>query len=349
MKNINIKVDRQTSMVYLNTNIIGNDGENLQGDIIFSFENGFVNGQARLEYETKGEKRYLFLTKEEETYKTPIKYVLTKNGAINMQLVITEGTEDEEIPIFKSNVFYVYCNNSINAEVEEAEGYNQWIDVANQKLNTIDVAVEQASNLNADVVKQGAVSTLTIVNKENEEKVVDVYDGETPTLEIGTTTTSNPGTNASVTMTQDGINYTLDFVIPRGDKGDKGDKGEKGDAGEKGIQGIQGPKGETGAKGSTGPQGPKGDKGDTGSTGATGKDGVTPTLKVGTTTTGDAGTNANVTMTKSDNTYTLNFTIPKGEPGENGSSGEVDLSNYYTKDQVDAKFDALVDGNEVSY
>lgn len=259
-------------MVYLDNNNLGNEGENLQGDIVFSFVEEFVEGQARLEYELEGQKQYLFLTKENKTYKTPIKAVLTKQGQINMQLVITEGTEDEEIPIFKSNVFYVYCNNSINAEVEEAEGYNQWIDVANQKLNTIDVAVEQASNLNADVVKQGAVSTLTIVNKENEEKVVDVYDGETPTLEIGTTTTSNPGTNASVTMTQDGINYTLDFVIPRGDKGDKG---EKGDAGEKGIQGIQGPKGETGAKGSTGPQGPKGDKGDTGSVGPTGPQGKT--------------------------------------------------------------------------
>ena len=87
-------------MVYLENNNLGNEGENLQGDIVFSFIDEFVEGQARLEYELEGEKKYLFLTKENKTYKTPIKAVLTKQGQINMQLVITEGTEDEEIPIF---------------------------------------------------------------------------------------------------------------------------------------------------------------------------------------------------------------------------------------------------------
>lgn len=46
MKNINIKVDRNTSYVNLPTGELGISGENLQGNIIIEFENGFVNGVA---------------------------------------------------------------------------------------------------------------------------------------------------------------------------------------------------------------------------------------------------------------------------------------------------------------
>ena len=67
----------------------------------------------------------------------------------------------------------------------------------------------------------------------------------------------------------------------------------------------------------------KGDKGDTGATGADGvkgQDGITPTLRVGSVTTLEAGNNATVTMSESNNEYTLNFGIPKGASGSGGSS-----------------------------
>lgn len=103
----------------------------------------------------------------------------------------------------------------------------------------------------------------------------------------------------------------------------KGDKGDKGDAGEKGDTGAKGEKGDTGAKGDKGDTGAKGDKGDKGDTGATGANGITPTLKVGSTSTGNAGTNASVTMTDNNNVYTLNFVIPKGDKGDTGAKGEA--------------------------
>jgi microcystin-dependent protein len=52
-----------------------------------------------------------------------------------------------------------------------------------------------------------------------------------------------------------------------------------------------------------------------------GSDGVTPTLQMGTVTTGAAGTSASATMTKSGNTYTINLTIPRGNTGSTGSTG----------------------------
>ena len=56
MKEILINVSKETRMVDLNKSVIGNDGENLQGKLVFTFVDEFVNGQARLEYEIKGNK-----------------------------------------------------------------------------------------------------------------------------------------------------------------------------------------------------------------------------------------------------------------------------------------------------
>ena len=228
-------------------------------------------------------------------------------------------------------------------------------------------------------------------------------DGITPTLKVGSTSTGNAGTNANVTMTNSNNVYTLNFVIPKGEKGDTGAAGAagaKGQDGAKGADGItptlkvgtvttlaagsnatvtmsennnvytlnfgipKGNKGDTGASGGSGettvvnptitigtvtngdtasatitgdspnytlnlvlPKGAKGDKGDAGAKGAKGDagekgaDGVTPTIAVGTTTTGEAGTNASVTMSKSGTTYTFNFVIPKGAKGDTGAAG----------------------------
>ena len=100
MKEILINVSKETRMVDLNKSVIGNDGENLQGKLIFTFIDDFVNGQARLEYEIKGNKNYILLDKKNDTYTIPVKNVITKEGQIDMQLVITEGTNEEEIPVF---------------------------------------------------------------------------------------------------------------------------------------------------------------------------------------------------------------------------------------------------------
>lgn len=61
-------------------------------------------------------------------------------------------------------------------------------------------------------------------------------------------------------------------------------------------------------------------KGDKGADGVKGQDGITPTLRVGSVTTLEAGNNATVTMSESNNEYTLNFGIPKGASGSGGSS-----------------------------
>lgn len=190
-------------------------------------------------------------------------------------------------------------------------------------------------------------------------------DGITPTLKVGTVTTLAAGSNATVTMSKNNNEYTLNFGIPKGNKGDTGASGGSGETtvvnptitigtvtngdtasatitgdspnytlnlvlpkGDKGVKGDKGDKGDAGAKGADGTKGEKGDRGEKGA------DGVTPTFEVGTVSTGAAGSTATVTVTGTAPNYVLNFTIPKGDKGDKGDAGEagtggnVDLTDY---------------------
>lgn len=57
-------------------------------------------------------------------------------------------------------------------------------------------------------------------------------DGVSATIEVGTVTSSEPGTQPTITNVGDSTNAIFNFTIPKGAKGDKGDQGEKGEPGE---------------------------------------------------------------------------------------------------------------------
>lgn len=93
----------------------------------------------------------------------------------------------------------------------------------------------------------------------------------------------------------------------QGPKGERGDTGPQGLQGEQGLQGIQGPQGIQGATGAA------------------------ATIKIGTVTTGAAGTAAKVVNSGTTSAAVLDFTIPQGAKGEKGEQGTVDsgaLSGY---------------------
>ena len=138
-------------------------------------------------------------------------------------------------------------------------------------------------------------------------------DPSTPTLTIGTVTTGEPGSEAAASITGTAPNFVLNLTIPQGEVGPQGPQGE---------QGETGPQGETGAQGEVGPQGPAGEPGPAGpqgEPGPAGEDGLTPTLTIGTVTTGAPGTDAEATITGTAPNFVLNLTIPQGEPGTPGA------------------------------
>jgi len=114
------------------------------------------------------------------------------------------------------------------------------------------------------------------------------------TIDVGTTTTGEAGTPASVINSGTSENVILDFVIPQG------------------IQGEVGPQGPQGIQGIAGPAGPQGE------------DGITPTLAIGTVTTGAPGSEAAASITGDAPNYVLNLTIPQGLPG-----AITDFADYY--------------------
>lgn len=73
--------------------------------------------------------------------------------------------------------------------------------------------------------------------------------------------------------------------------------------------------GPTGPTGPTGPIGLTGATGPTGVDGADGLDGETPTITIGTVTTGAPGTQAAASITGTPPDYVLNLTIPQGPTG----------------------------------
>ena len=158
-------------------------------------------------------------------------------------------------------------------------------------------------------------------------------DGTAATIQVGTTTTGAPGTNASVTNTGTESNAVLNFVIPAGTTGATGANGATGADGTAAT--IQVGTTTTGAPGTnasvtnTGTESnavlnfviPAGTTGATGANGATGADGTAATIQVGTTTTGAPGTNASVTNTGTESNAVLNFVIPAGTTGATGANG----------------------------
>ena len=67
--------------------------------------------------------------------------------------------------------------------------------------------------------------------------------GDTETFVIGNTITGIEGENAKVIDNKKGLEHTLEFIIPKGDKGDIGPQGEIGPTGPKGDIGPTGPQG----------------------------------------------------------------------------------------------------------
>lgn len=121
------------------------------------------------------------------------------------------------------------------------------------------------------------------------------------TMTVGTTTTLEAGSDATVTNVGTSTDPILNFGIPRGVKGDKGDTGAKGDTGN------------------TGPQGAKGDKGDTGNTGAT------PSITMTATADAQSSATPSVTVNKGGTdenpTFALAFSGLKGAKGDTGATG----------------------------
>lgn len=274
-KDINIKV-LSNSMIILDKTVLGISGENLQGKIIFNFEE-FVDGVAWLEIEKEnGEKGYIQMTKENKTYTLEIKSsLLNQAGYIYMQLRITQDENVNGIPVFKSKKFYVEVLNAINATTTIEDDYPSIIDIVNTKQDKL-TAGENIT------IKDNVISA----NVEGTVNKTYVDEQDTKTLESAKQYADNQVqtiVETYVTEHKEELRGEKGDTGPQGEQGPKGDtgdtgpqglKGDTGETGPQGPQGVQGKQGPQGEQGIQGPAGPQGEKGADGKNGINGKDGT---------------------------------------------------------------------------
>lgn len=176
-------------------------------------------------------------------------------------------------------------------------------------------------------------------------------------IEIGETTTGEPGTPANVTNSGTNTAPVLNFTIPEGEKGDAAtiqvgevtasDPGSEPQVKNSGTENAAVfdfvlPRGQTGPTGSaatieventvTGEPGTQASVENVGTTGAaklrftiprgnTGQNGVTPTLAAGNVETLEPGQPATASVTGDGPEYKINLGIPQGKTGETGAQG----------------------------
>jgi len=142
-------------------------------------------------------------------------------------------------------------------------------------------------------IERHAVATDALLNR------MDEGIAKANNVSVGTVeTTDEP--SVEIVENENGDGYTMNFGVPKGEKGDKGD---------------QGPAGADGAEG------------------APGADGAAATITVGNVTTGEAGTDASVSNSGTENAAVLDFVIPRGAdgaPGADGAAATVTVGNVTT-------------------
>lgn len=118
----------------------------------------------------------------------------------------------------------------------------------NTKLDEMDSAIQSVANLDIDVEKVEDTTTVTITRQDGSQKSENIEDGldgvslenmeiinkdlyvtyggntndlgqVAPNIQIGTTTTGSPSTNASVENVGTDLNPILNFTIPKGEAG----------------------------------------------------------------------------------------------------------------------------------
>lgn len=118
MDNVIITVNSEKRTVLVKPEKIAICGENLQGQFIVEFADTFIDGEARLDVLICSckKKGYIALTKSGSTYAGDILSSITcHDGKVKMQVVIKQTTTNGSTPIFKSEIFEVFVEDSINA------------------------------------------------------------------------------------------------------------------------------------------------------------------------------------------------------------------------------------------
>ena len=309
MNNIQIHINKNTRKVNFSADFIGVSGENLQSNLIFSFDDEFINGDAFLEIDNGINKYVAQMAKDGQTYILPIKNsLLSVAGDLACQVRIDTPVTEEETAVYKTERFYLKILYAVNATQTIPEEYDTWIEELTEAINRANAISEDLENKRDTDYYRGATGA-AIVNTEyigedvsGGNRYRQTFDngmtaefvapkgeageqgpqgeqgekgdkGETGATIVSTVLIGQDEYGGNIYRQTFSNGTTAMFTAPKGATGAQGPQGATGAQGPQGIQGIQGEKGDTGAQGPKGDTGETGPKGDTGATGAQGPKG----------------------------------------------------------------------------
>ena len=129
---------------------IGNEQQNLQNKLKFEFEDEIVEGQAWLEYEIDGVKKFTPMEKYEKGYQVDIKNSLLTGNQVSVDLKITQDEEPEGVPVFVTNIVTFDVEQTINAEKELIENYSDFVSEAKKVIDKIELTGDGNKYLSDD-------------------------------------------------------------------------------------------------------------------------------------------------------------------------------------------------------
>ena len=193
---------------------LGYEGENNANKLVFEFTDGFVDGIGVL-YVKRGDEPAgtVELDKAGETYEFPVKSsILSKVGEIIFQVSITtpEGTT------IKYDKFTMIVKDALDSDIPMPEEYPSWIEMANEKLAEIDGAITETKTATAHA--EEVANSILNAKANGEFNGKDGEDGISPTAKVAQT-----AEGAEVTVTD--ATGTTTATIKHGKDGTDGADG----------------------------------------------------------------------------------------------------------------------------
>ena len=179
--------------------------------------------------------------------------VLDKKGTLEIGVVAYKVENEEEIQRYNPSPDYFESwvgslKDAENSEPITPSEMEQFEQELQNGLNDIEEAIENAERLNIDANKVGKITSITITKQDGTTKTVTLEDGQdgisledieidnrnlyvtyggetenlgqvAPNIQVGTTTTGSPSSQARVENVGTDLNPILNFYIPKGEAG----------------------------------------------------------------------------------------------------------------------------------